>query len=111
MSDGVGQRFLQRQLNLELMADDAWFVAERLRDAGCHGTYRGGVGGNHDIELAGRAERQEGAETLRTLEPIPQILDESLLGLLGVIALAEGLRQFVNVQPELQLRNGLPAKR
>lgn len=39
------------------------------------------------------------------------MLDELLLCLLGVIALAEGLRQLVNVQSELQLRNGLAPKR
>jgi hypothetical protein len=111
MLDGVSQCLLQRQLNLELMADDAWLVAERLRDPVGHCADCCGVCGNHDIELAGRAEWQQRAEAPRRLEPILQLLDESLLCLLGVIALAEGLRQLVNVQPQLQLGNGLAPKR
>src|SRR4029453_10273953 len=76
MLDGVSQCLLQRQLNLELMADDAWLVAEHLRDpagpcADCCGGW-----GNHDFELGGRAEWQRRAEAPRRLEPILQLLDE-----------------------------------
>src|SRR4029450_6373799 len=60
MEDRVGQCFLQREFNLVLMPDDAGLVRERLRDSVGDRTDGGGFCGNHDVELAGRAEWGEG---------------------------------------------------
>jgi hypothetical protein len=103
VADGIGQCLPQRQLNLELMPDDAGLVPEGLRDPVGHRADGCGICGNHDVELAGRAEWQHRAEVPRILERIPQLLNEPLLRFLGLIALAESLRQLVNVQSELEL--------
>ena len=56
VADRIGERFLQRQLDLELMPGDPGLIPERLRDTFGHRIDSDGVSGNYDVELAGRAE-------------------------------------------------------
>ena len=70
-----------------------------------------GFCGDHDVELTSRTEWEQRTQLPRAVERRSQLLHEPPLRLLGAVALAQGLRQLVDVQPKLELGDDLTPKR
>ena len=110
MTDGVCQRLLERQLDLELAPEDPDLAAECLGDALGHGADGRGSGGNGHVELIGRTELQQRAELLRTREFPLQLLNEPSLSRFPQATPMERPRQLAQIPSQFELGNGLAAE-
>jgi len=109
--DGIREGLAQRDLDLELLARRELHVADDLHHPVADGRDGRRIRGDHHVEPAGRAQRDEAAQLLDVVEGLAQFADQPLLLCLGPIPRLERRTQLQQVPAQLQLRLNLSFQR
>ena len=111
VADGVGEGFLQRQLDFHHPLFGPFLVHQHLHDAVGDGGNRARLGGNDHVELAGGTVGEEPTQFVDLVERLAKLVDERGLLRFGPVALGKRLLEIDQVGAELELRFSLPPQR